>query len=226
MSPSSPTDPPVTSLVLSRRSGSSTDEEAVTVLGGHLTTVEGRYGVSASAPLGVTARGGNGQVQVSVDGTVVDGADAASAAGIRYIPTGNGLAHGLTALENVLAPLLPGMSYAEARDRALAALTAVGLDEVDDHLIEELSGGQQQRTAIARALASRARVLLADEPTSELDRVNRDIVVQLLTEHAATGAVVLVVTDDPDIATLPGAHQLSARDIEGFHVRAGRSHRR
>jgi putative ABC transport system ATP-binding protein len=86
-----------------------------------------------------------------------------------------------------------------------AALAAVGLEESGGHLIEELSGGQQQRVAVARALASRPAVLLADEPTSELDHVNRERVLALLHDLAGDGCTVLMATHDPEAAAQAAA---------------------
>lgn len=76
----------------------------------------------------------------------------------------------------------------------------MGLGESGDHLVEELSGGQQQRVAVARGLAARAWVLLADEPTSKLDHLNRERVLALLLAEAARGAVVVMATHDPEAA--------------------------
>ena len=98
-------------------------------------------------------------------------------------------------------PLLArGVAAAHAPARADAALDAVGLGEVFSHLVEELSGGQQQRVAVARALALDCRVLLADEPTSELDHTNREVVLRLLRARASQGAAVVMATHDPEAA--------------------------
>jgi putative ABC transport system ATP-binding protein len=76
----------------------------------------------------------------------------------------------------------------------------VGLGTAGSQLIEELSGGQQQRVAVARGLAQRGSAVLADEPTSELDAVNRARVVLLLRAEADRGAAVVLATHDPDAA--------------------------
>ena len=76
----------------------------------------------------------------------------------------------------------------------------MGLEESGGHLIEELSGGQQQRVALARAFAGRATVLLADEPTSDLDAANRERMIAALRDEAARGAIVLMSTHDPEAA--------------------------
>jgi putative ABC transport system ATP-binding protein len=125
----------------------------------------------------------------------------AAGRGVALVPQGNGLASSLTAAENVLVPLLAGGVPAdEAYRRTDEALTLVGLEESGNHLIEELSGGQQQRVALARAFAARATVLLADEPTSDLDAANRERVVAALRAEAHRGAIVVMATHDPEAA--------------------------
>ena len=138
---------------------------------------------------------------VTVDGDPVADRDAALARGVGIVPQGNGLATVLTARENVLLPLLAaGIAPREAEERTESVLADVGLGESGGHLVEELSGGQQQRVAVARGLAARSRVLLADEPTSELDHVNRERVLALLRAEADRGAVVVMATHDPEAA--------------------------
>ncbi|MGN6781679.1 MAG: ATP-binding cassette domain-containing protein [Marmoricola sp.] len=139
--------------------------------------------------------------RVLLDGREVGGRGAAAATGVALVPQGNGLATGLTASENVLTPQLAlGVPPAEAVRRTGAALDLVGLEESGSHLVEELSGGQQQRVALARAFALQPAVLLADEPTSDLDAVNRARMVALLRTEAARGAVVVMTTHDPEAA--------------------------
>jgi putative ABC transport system ATP-binding protein len=138
-------------------------------------------------------------------------------AGIALIPQGNGLAGVLTAHENVAFPLLAtGTPPADVATRTTAALADVGLAESGDHLVEELSGGQQQRVAVARGLAAEAPVLLADEPTSELDHTNRARVLELLRARAALGAVVVMATHDPEAAAVCDGE---VRLDEGRHTR-------
>jgi putative ABC transport system ATP-binding protein len=133
--------------------------------------------------------------------TVLASREQAAGLGVVIVPQGNGLASSLTASENVVVPLLSrGVAAAEAHRRAAAALALVGLEESGTHLIEELSGGQQQRVALARAFAARADVLLADEPTSDLDAANRERTMAALRTEAARGAIVVMATHDPEAA--------------------------
>jgi putative ABC transport system ATP-binding protein len=108
----------------------------------------------------------------------------------------------LTAQENVETALVPlHISAAERRQRAAAALASVALDDRAKHLPSELSGGQQQRVAIARALVKRPKVLLADEPTGNLDEDTRDDIIGLLEELWRDQHLTLViVTHDSTVA--------------------------
>jgi putative ABC transport system ATP-binding protein len=107
-----------------------------------------------------------------------------------------------TALENVELPLLyRGDPKHDRRQAALAALDQVGLRDWWDHTPAELSGGQQQRVAIARAIVTQPDVLLADEPTGNLDSERSVEIMQLLTElNRSSGITVLMVTHEPDMA--------------------------
>ena len=110
----------------------------------------------------------------------------------------------MTAIENVAVPLeLAGVS--DARDRAQAELEAVGLGHRLTHYPAQLSGGEQQRVAIARATAPRPQLLLADEPTGNLDSGTGAGIIDLLFERAgAAGAGLLVITHDPAVAARAG----------------------
>jgi putative ABC transport system ATP-binding protein len=110
----------------------------------------------------------------------------------------------MTALENVAVPLeLAGAK--DARNRARAELEAVGLGHRLDHYPAQLSGGEQQRVAIARATAPRPKLLLADEPTGNLDAATGAAIIDLLFDRAsAAGAGLLVITHDPAIAARAG----------------------
>jgi putative ABC transport system ATP-binding protein len=108
----------------------------------------------------------------------------------------------LTAVENVEAALVPlGVPAAQRRERAAAALAEVGLDDRLDHLPVELSGGQQQRVAIARALVKQPKVILADEPTGNLDEKTRDDIITMIENlWRERGLTVIVVTHDSAVA--------------------------
>ena len=111
---------------------------------------------------------------------------------------GYGLVAVLTAAENVeLVLQCRGVGRAEVRDRATAVLARVGLAKCGDQLVEELSGGQQQRVAVARAIVDAPQLLLADEPTAELDAQTRDLVLGVLAAEARRGATVALATHDP-----------------------------
>lgn len=140
---------------------------------------------------------------VTVGGVPVLDRDHAVAQGVVLIPQENGLAAILTASENLQVALIGnGHTPVEARRATAESLGHLGLGAAADQLVEELSGGQQQRTAIARGLALRGEVLLADEVTSELDAGNREKVLELLRQEARRGAAVVLATHDPEAAVV------------------------
>jgi ABC-type lipoprotein export system ATPase subunit len=100
-----------------------------------------------------------------------------------------------TALENVEVPALYG-NHTIDRNKAMALLNRVGLGDRAEHFVSELSGGEQQRVAIARALMNDPPVLLADEPTGNLDSASGDAIMELLTELHQDGRTILMVTHD------------------------------
>src|SRR5438093_13776987 len=107
----------------------------------------------------------------------------------------------LTVFENVELPLTyRGMKSAERKSRANAALERVGMAHRAKHLPSQLSGGQQQRGAVARALAGDPLILLADEPTGNLDSKNGEAVMELMRELHQAGATICMVTHDPRYA--------------------------
>ena len=107
----------------------------------------------------------------------------------------------LTVYENVELPLtFRGMASAERMDKVRAALQRVEMAHRSKHYPAQLSGGQQQRVAVARALVGDPLILLADEPTGNLDSKNGDAVMDLLRELRANGATICMVTHDPRYA--------------------------
>jgi putative ABC transport system ATP-binding protein len=121
---------------------------------------------------------------------------------IGFIFQGFNLLPRTSAVENVEMPLIyRGIPAAERRRLALAALDKVGLSQRADHDPNELSGGQQQRVAIARAIASKPQVMLADEPTGNLDTKTSEDVMKLLTDlNREDGITIVMVTHEPDMA--------------------------
>lgn len=107
----------------------------------------------------------------------------------------------LSSLENVALPLIyAGMSKRKRLERAAEVLTAVGLGSRMDHKPNELSGGQRQRVAVARALVNKPSIILADEPTGNLDSRTSVEIMALFEELHAQGNTIIVVTHEPDIA--------------------------
>ena len=109
----------------------------------------------------------------------------------------------LTVFENVELPLTyRGMGSAERRKRVREALEKVGMSHREKHYPSQLSGGQQQRVAVARALVGEPSILLADEPTGNLDSANGEAVIELLRDLHRSGATICMVTHDPRYAGL------------------------
>jgi putative ABC transport system ATP-binding protein len=111
----------------------------------------------------------------------------------------------LPAWRNVELPLVyTGVDRRERKERALTALRQVGLADRADHKPGELSGGQQQRVAVARALVTRPALILADEPTGNLDSVASRDALDLLSELHRSGRTIVLITHDPDVAVRAG----------------------
>ncbi|WP_431102307.1 ABC transporter ATP-binding protein [Roseateles noduli] len=150
-----------------------------------------------------------------LDGVDVSGMDDTQRSRMRnekigFIFQAFNLIPDLNVLDNIEVPLrYRGMKAAERQQRARDALARVGLSARERHYPAELSGGQQQRVAIARALAGSPRLLLADEPTGNLDSAMARSVMDLLEELHRDGATIVMVTHDP---------QLAARAQRNVHV--------
>jgi putative ABC transport system ATP-binding protein len=175
------------------------------VPGGVLAAVTGPVGAGKSTlldTLGGRLRPARGQV-------CWDGVPARAPGGPRagFVSQTYELTPTLGAAENVaLAGLSRGLGRAEAWSGARALLTALGLpDAAHVNLVEQLSGGQQQRVAVARALVGAPRIVLADDPTSELDAVAAERVVDLLASTASGGAAVVVAGSHPHLLAVAGS---------------------
>src|SRR5438128_5994484 len=127
----------------------------------------------------------------------------------------------LNVYENVELPLTyRGMDRAERKKRVLEALEKVGMAHRAKHLPTQLSGGQQQRVAVARAIAGEPSILLADEPTGNLDSVNGEAVMTLLSELHQAGSTICMVTHDQRYSGLAGKeiHLFDGRVVEQLHL--------
>jgi len=123
----------------------------------------------------------------------------------------------LTVFENVELPLIyRGMNKTERKERVMAALDKVEMSHRAKHLPSQLSGGQQQRVAVARAVGGQPSILLADEPTGNLDSKNGEAVMELLRELHRGGATICMVTHDPRYAAHAdrGVHLFDGRVVE------------
>ena len=146
------------------------------------------------------------QGQYTLNGKPVAGLNLSERARIRnheigFIFQSFNLIGDLTVFENVELPLVyRGMAMGERRTRVMEALEEVGMSHRAKHLPSQLSGGQQQRVAVARAVGGRPSILLADEPTGNLDSTNGDAVMDLLKELHRRGSTICMVTHDPRFA--------------------------
>jgi len=192
-----------------------TDEVETHALSGiHMEIFKGEY-VSIAGPSGCgksTLLSILGLLDSPTDGTYllngrpVQGLSLPERARIRnreigFIFQSFNLIGDLTVFENVELPLTyRGMPASERKAAAMEALEKVGMGHRAKHLPSQLSGGQQQRVAVARALAGKPAVLLADEPTGNLDSKNGDAVMQLLSDLHKGGATIVMVTHDARFA--------------------------
>jgi putative ABC transport system ATP-binding protein len=170
--------------------------------------------------LGTLERPTSGDVRIA--GRDVVKASDADLAGLRaheigFVFQGFHLQDGMTALDNVaIGMLYTGATKRERREAAAAALERVGLGHRVTHRPPQLSGGERQRVAIARALAKRPAIMLADEPTGNLDSKSGEEVISLLHELASDGATLALITHDEQIAsTFPRRLQMRDGEIVG-----------
>jgi putative ABC transport system ATP-binding protein len=149
---------------------------------------------------------------VAVDALSDDQLAVVRSQGIGFVFQNYSLLPRTTALENVAAPLLyQGIDRAERLRRARVALERVGLADRLDHQPSELSGGQQQRVAVARAIVTEPRMVLADEPTGNLDTRTGAEVMRLLHELNDTGRTIVLITHEHAVAEAAG-RQIHLRD--------------
>jgi putative ABC transport system ATP-binding protein len=183
--------------------------------------------VAANRPMALTGPSGSGKTVLlhAVAGLIPPARgrvfldDAARAEGddrgwiVGVVLQSHGLASGLTVEENVALPLQArGLHPEETARRCGEALAAVDLEGAARRVVDNLSGGQRQRVGVARALAMEPDILVADEPTAELDPANRTRVLALLLEGSAA-RIVLVASNDPEVTA--ACHQV-------VHLRDGR----
>jgi putative ABC transport system ATP-binding protein len=220
----SPTDTPAASLIRIRGLNKSytrgdqtlavLENIALDVAAGEFIALMGPSGSGKSTLLNLIAgidKPTGGTIEIGgVDiATLSEGALADwRAANIGFVFQFYNLMPVLTAFENVELPLLlTPLSKAQRKQHVLAALAMVSLSDRLDHYPNELSGGQQQRVAIARALVTDPTLIVADEPTGDLDRVTAGEVLDLLDElHRSLGKTIVMVTHDPKAAAR--AHRL------------------
>ena len=198
------------------------DRIDLSIAPGEFVTILGPSGSGKSTLLALMAgldRPSEGEVVL--DGRAVQGLSEDELALLRrrtigFVFQSFQLLGNLTALENVLLPLeLAGAS--DPRPRAEELLATVGLSERGHHYPSQLSGGEQQRVALARAFGPRPPILLADEPTGNLDRATGKVVLEMLVElRRACGTTLVLVTHDPDVACLADRR---------IHLRDGRIER-
>ncbi|MCD6639341.1 MAG: ATP-binding cassette domain-containing protein [Nocardioides sp.] len=184
------------------------DDVSLTFPAGKVTALSGPSGSGKTTLLSIAG----GLLQPTSGSAELDGVDTWTGTGdprpeFAFVLQVYGLVPILSARENVSVALRArGVAPDEADEHAEAALARFGIADLGERQVEELSGGQMQRVACARGFVVGADVLLADEPTSELDEGNRAVVLAELRAEAARGAVVVVATHDPAVVEACDLH--------------------
>lgn len=185
------------------------DDVSLDIEGGEFISIIGPSGSGKSTLmhiLGCLDSPSKGTIRL--DGVMIHDASARDLARIRNKKIGFvfqffNLLPKLTVLQNVELPMIySGCSSKERRDRAMAALQLVGLENRSKHRPMQLSGGQQQRVAIARALVNDPRIVFADEPTGNLDTNTGEVILELFRNLSREGRTIALVTHDPEIAAV------------------------
>lgn len=183
------------------------DKVTLSIQEGEFTSIMGPSGSGKSTLmniLGLLDRFDTGRYLLN--GTDVTGLSDAQLAGIRnkeigFVFQSFNLMARMNVLENVMLPLVYGkVPAAERKERATEALQKVGLGDRLYHLTNEISGGQKQRVAIARAIVNRPSVLLADEPTGNLDSKTTEDIMRIFQELNDEGTTIVMVTHEPEMA--------------------------
>ncbi|MCL4243722.1 MAG: ABC transporter ATP-binding protein [Candidatus Dadabacteria bacterium] len=180
---------------------------SIAVEKGDFTSIVGSSGSGKSSlmyVLGLLDSPTSGDVYV--DGRKIDFTDSKSLSGIRNRKIGfvfqfHYLIAELTASENVMVPMLKhGIKRPAAKDRSFALLSELGLKGKEGRKPYQLSGGEQQRVAVARALANDPEIVMADEPTGNLDSRNSALVMDVFLELNEKGRAILMITHEPELA--------------------------
>lgn len=183
------------------------DKVSLKIEEGEFTSIMGPSGSGKSTLmniLGLLDRFDSGRYLLN--GTDVSNLSDAELAGIRnkeigFVFQSFNLMARMNVLENVMLPLVYGrVPYKERRERAVEALEKVGLGNRLEHLTNEISGGQKQRVAIARAIVNEPSVLMADEPTGNLDSKTTEDIMRIFQDLNKEGTTIVMVTHEPEMA--------------------------
>jgi putative ABC transport system ATP-binding protein len=197
----------------------------LTVRTGEVLAIEGPSGSGKSTFLGLLA-GFDSPTSgsIKIEGEEITGLDEDQLALLRgrklgFVFQSYNLISTLTAEENVMLPMELRGDSSKPKERALELLSAVGLESRASHYPAQLSGGEQQRVALARAFACSPSILLADEPTGNLDSATGNIVLEMLLKlNRSEGATLVIVTHDPALSRLTNriVHLRDGRIIDEY----------